>query len=369
MPPESNNKNIPPVNAVKIGLDPIFKNVTNDQKRTTENQSISASALNVLNNQKYAPDQKGIAIPIKAIINNNPEKKSIVRTYKSDLESAIQSNHLSSVNIAIAETEKKRELEKKGLVMEQPVAHTGSKNKIILLISFILIIIGVIGLATLTLLGRSSYEPITQLPELPSLFTAETKGELNISLLPKERIINAISANLNDTKIQNNLFYNLYLTTGTGTARRRISTSDFITLAELNVPDIVKRTLLPEFMIGTYVFGGNLPFIILKTSYFENAYAGLFQWETTLHSDLKQFFRLSGYNEKGGILADINSTVNRNFKDGVIINKDVRLLEDEAGEIILIYGIIDKETIIFTTNEASFKEIVNRLNKEKGMKR
>jgi hypothetical protein len=126
---------------------------------------------------------------------------------------------------------------------------------------------------------------------------------------------------------------------------------------------------LPDFMVGTFSFGKNLPFIILKTSYFENAYAGMLSWENDLEKDFQVLFRLTGYQTAGGILAELTPTTIKKFSDSVIVNKDVRILKDETGQIMLLYGIIDKETIIITVNDTAFKEILTRLNNEKTLKR
>jgi hypothetical protein len=138
---------------------------------------------------------------------------------------------------------------------------------------------------------------------------------------------------------------------------------------EFKIPEILKRTLLPDFMVGTFSFGKNLPFIILKTSYFENAYAGMLSWENDLEKDFQVLFRLTGYQTAGGILAELTPTTIKKFSDSVIVNKDVRILKDETGQIMLLYGIIDKETIIITVNDTAFKEILTRLNNEKTLKR
>ena len=89
-------------------------------------------------------------------------------------------------------------------------------------------------------------------------------------------------------------------------------------------------------------------------------------------SDQKDFqilFRLPGYEKAGGILDQLTPMVAKKFEDGVIVNKDVRILRDDNGNMILLYGIVDKETIIITVNDTAFKEIITRLNKEKTLKR
>jgi len=132
---------------------------------------------------------------------------------------------------------------------------------------------------------------------------------------------------------------------------------------------MIKRNLFPDFMIGMYQTDKNNPFLIFKASYFENAYAGMLEWEKILEKDMKVLFRLPGYEKIGDLLAELNAEPIKQFQDTVILNKDVRIIKDENANTLLLYSIIDKETIIITTNENAFKEIINRLNKEKTLRR
>jgi hypothetical protein len=45
----------------------------------------------------------------------------------------------------------------------------------------------------------------------------------------------------------------------------------------------------------------------------------------------------------------------------VVKNKDTRILRDSHGNTVLLYSFINKETLIITTNEATFNEIYDRL--------
>jgi hypothetical protein len=358
MPPEENK--------LKIGIDPVFKG-NPAQQTAPVNQNMAAGISNVLNNQKYVPGQTlDYSLP-KTVKNNPLSPKSIVRTYKGDLETAIQANHLSSINIAIAENEKMHSQIKEQATEPAPAGEY-SKNKIIIFVSAILIIIGIVAL-TFIIIKSSNQSPVIKVQELPSLITTESKDELNSSTVAKNAFVGTLSNKINTSNIPANNFYNVYITTGTSTGRRLVTASEFISLLGFSMPDIIKRTLLPDFMIGTYSFNQNLPFLILKTSYFENAYAGMLQWELNLEKDFRLLFKLNGYENALGILADLTPTSQKKFEDGVIVNKDVRLLRGDDGKIFFLYSIIDKETIIITVNDVAFKEIRDRLNKEKGLQR
>lgn len=363
MPPENKN-NLPP-DILKIGLDPVFKGKNSELQKA---EPVGASAFNILNNQQYVPSQTTTPVTPKPLPNINPDKKSLVRTYKGDIEAAVQASHLSSINIAVAENEKLHERIKENPATESAPSNY-STNKIIIFISSIFILAGIISLVIFALSQKDNSPQTIQVQNLPAFITTEFKDELDTSLIPKDRIVRTLASRLNDTQITVNNFYNTYLTMGTGTQKRLMNTSEFISLMDFSMPDIIRRTLLPEYMVGMYMFDENLPFIIFKTTYFENAYAGMFEWEKSLESDLKNLFRLPGYEKEGGVLDELTPTTFKKFEDAVVINKDVRLIKDEAGETILLYAIIDKETIVITKNETAFKEILNRLNKEKGLKR
>lgn len=373
MPPEINPKNnIPSSDPIKVGIDPVFKGNMNTQNGSIS-QSSPLTAYNALNNQQYVPNKPINVAPVTPIVNNNTPK-SLVRTFKSDMESAIQADHLSSINIAIAENQKMNKqirTEQAVEALEQGANPTSnySINKIIIFISLLLVIGGIAGISIVYFINRPSSNPVAQVQELPSLITTEFKDELNAGSVNKDKFVDALGSRLNTAQITVNNLYNTYVTTGTSTSRRLVTSAEFISLSKFQIPDMVKRTLLPDFMVGMFLFEKNLPFVIFKTTSFENTYAGMLTWESYMEKDFKVLFRLPGYETSQGIMAELTPTTAKRFEDKVIVNKDVRVLKGVNGDIILLYGIVDKETIIITVSETAFKEIVNRLNKEKSLKR
>jgi len=100
MPPEENkNKNLES-DTLRINVDPIFTGGIS-KKETPAETNISAGVSGVLNNQQYSPSETPKPISVTPEIKKT-EGKSIVRTYKDDIEAAIKENHLSSINIAVA---------------------------------------------------------------------------------------------------------------------------------------------------------------------------------------------------------------------------------------------------------------------------
>lgn len=369
MPPEEKTNNNPQVDAYKVGIDPIFKGAPATQKNPVS-QPLTPGALNVLNNQKYVPNQAPISITLDSPNINPASPKSIVRTYKGDIESAIAASHLSSINIALAETEKKRQQAETGDTPPSPTTPSEySKSRVIIFISAILLLVGIIGIVTVILLNSQNSTPVIQVQSLPALITTEIKDEVNISLVTNGAVIKTLADKLNNSQMTVNNLANIYLTAGTSTNKRLLTAVEFASLMNFNMPPIIQRVLLPDFMVGVFSFEKNLPFIIFKTTSFENTYAGMLAWESDLEKNMSVLFHLPGYENAGSILNELAPKTQKKFFDGVIVNKDVRILKGTDNETLLLYGIIDKETVIITVSDTAFKEIINRLNKEKGLKR
>jgi hypothetical protein len=198
------------------------------------------------------------------------------------------------------------------------------------------------------------------------MITTEYTEELNVSSLIQGRFSSALSSRLNDIKIPVNNIYNLYITSGATTTRRLVTVPEMTELAGWQVPDILKRNLNNEFMVGMYSFGENLPFIILTSTSFENSFAGMLEWEKTMEKDLATIFRLGG---SGALEQALTPGPTRSFQDLVVSNQDTRVLRNENGEVRLLYGIFNKNIIIITRNQSAYTEIVNRLNREKSLRR
>jgi hypothetical protein len=352
---------------LKVDLDPVFK--ANPKKEIdTEHSPLITGVYGVLNNQNYIPDQ-----PLSEQTENIPvpksNTKSSIRTYKDDIEEAIQTSHLSSVNIAMAENDKMR-----GRLIAENAGIAGpsgaySKNKIALLISILLVVIGIGAIGITYLVKNQSSNTIIPTQVITSIITTEYKDELNVNSVVKNRFLSALASKINDIQIPVNNIYNVYITTGASTTKRLINSGEFVAFTELRMPDMIKRTLASNFMVGMYSSTQNLPFIIFKTSSFENTYAGMLEWEKYLEKDFSVLFRFSDTNANGGLAASLTPTTQKTFTDAVIVNQNARVLRDADGKITFLYAILDKNTIVLTVNDTAFKEIVSRLNKEKGLKR
>ena len=129
------------------------------------------------------------------------------------------------------------------------------------------------------------------------------------------------------------------------------------------IDPLVPATLLRSFhdyVFGWYTQEGKENFLLIKTDYYENAYAGMLRWEKTM---TRTFSLLMADLDKHPDTIDTSkrlSSTDGTFIDTVFENKDVRELRDDKNHIVIMYSFIDPETLLIAGNEFTFKEILGR---------
>ena len=275
---------------------------------------------------------------------NDPSIKPL-RTFKSDAEEAVRYQNVSAVDIAVAE-QKKRE-------RSTPINYENEKKS-----SPGLFIAGAIILILVLAGGWYFWFSSSQTKESApvSRTTVETiipysKGS-TVTLDSGSDPLSLISAKLAVSNAGlGNVFALIPVTDSASTEQAPV----LDILKETHVPDRLRRSLGQKYMLGTYTYDDNGPFLILKNTFFQNAYAGMLEWEKDLRNDLLSLIHVSHPNETA-----IEANTDQ-FEDLVVSNIDARVLKNAQGEIILAYAFADKDTIVITTNTNALKYILDRL--------
>ena len=274
----------------------------------------------------------------------------------------------SLVGMAAAESEKR--YSKDGPKPESSTSKA-SKNDFrkrvgIIVLSTILIVLG-IG-SVFYFYGKSNIDTTTLGSKIQTIIFADNDLEFNVTDLSRRQAINELAAIRDRTQLSIGRIENIFLTESfideEGVEKRTlISANNFLNLIDVQIPTSFLRSLARDFMIGVHVFDGNQPFIILKTNFYENAFVGMLEWERYIKQDLSPFFDQV---ESTVVPVKTATTTTEDlkaltFNDLVIKNKDTRILKDANGNTVLIYSFVDKNTIVITTNESTFGEILTRL--------
>ncbi len=281
--------------------------------------------------------------------NLTPEQKELysivkpLRTYERDVADAVRNKNASVTSVKIAAEVKKVELKKKGEFVEK-TERVGKKGLVIALsVTLLLAAVGIGGFV-FNFFANKPQTPVTQTTS--SVITTDAKQTIDTTGKSETDLISAIQNELTQNPGQNNLT-RIDLTENISGKDSQISSQKFFELFAKDAPSSLGRALGNEWVFGFHSTTKNEPFIFTTVSSFDNAYDGMLRFEKNIVKDFGPIFVKS-------------ENVNQQFEDAVIKSKDVRQLKDSLGNVILIYSFLDNKTLVITTNEATFRELLNR---------
>ncbi len=140
--------------------------------------------------------------------------------------------------------------------------------------------------------------------------------------------------------------------------RGRDEAADAATILEvldLRVDGSFTRSVADITFGGT---GGAEPFILLRTSQFDAAFAGMLGWEQFMSADLTPLFGEVVVSTLDPQARTAGSERASFFTDGIIANRSGRILYDELGLERIVYVFVDQETILITTTRGAVERLV-----------
>lgn len=274
-----------------------------------------------------------------------------LRTYEGDIADNIKNKNTSILTMAIAESERGGGTKS---VTNNTSSNTG-KNISMALASIVLIAGGIYGGYYLYSISPLAVVPIKQDTRTPSIVNSDIQKVITIKELNRGELIKTMAEQFSTLTNDKNVLTEFVLNKTIASTTSRLTGKDFINVINFNITDTLKRSLTDKWMVGMYSANEqgieqNLPFIILTTDFFQNAFAGMLKWENTLPQEMSGVF---GYSPSSG-----------RFVDKVIMNRDIREYVTGSGEALFLYTFIDKDTILMTTSEAIVPIILERIEKQ-----
>lgn len=267
-----------------------------------------------------------------------------IRTFQGDVAEALGRQNESLVSI------QQQERARQPLEADSESNFDNKKRDFLFLVigSAFFIIIGSLG----AWLGWREYQkkiepPITTIPD-SRFITVSSETELGLATMTREEFASTFSEKTREVPA-NTILHII--------PAPEISTKQFFTILETQIPNALMRAFDKLFMIGSI---GNNPFLIVKLASFENAFPGMLSWEKTMSEDLIAFFP-----DNNGLKT---VTQTQTFSDIVVKNKDVRLLsagEGTSTQPILMYSFFDNSMLIITDNLEALQTLIDRLAREK----
>lgn len=264
-----------------------------------------------------------------------------VKTYAEDMAGVLEGDKEGLIK-KIIHGEEEHEMEKRNLSPES------KKNKFFLLVSTLLLILGVALILAFLLNRTSDTVPVAE-QFVPLIFN-DKSGFVEVADFNKDSVEQTIRNQATSTEVKQGGVEGFYLTVGKQTVWLR----QFIALIKASFVAGSANLVGENFLMG--VVNGNSKdfFILIKVRSLADVFDSLRAWENKMFFDLHGFFGVD-------ISADTSYLLTKNFDDGVVQNKNARILYDKDGNIVLMYVMADDNSIIITNTLAATHEIMLRL--------
>lgn len=313
-----------------------------------------------------------------------PDNPKAIRTYHSDVAETMRGKQVSLADIALAEQARREEVAaaRPAGVRVTPSETGGSTSKILGSIATILggvvLLGGAVG-GVLFAYGAwiANREPDTIIVTTPDVgIVVEHVATIPVTdATNRNDILASFDAAVNEVGGSTGDVIGIQYIAGTST---RMTAPPFLALLQVRAEDRLLRTIEDMFIAGVHLHDAEHAFLVLQTSLFENAFAGMLAWEATIIDDLP-FLQNSLIAPDPGIVVASSETTTATttatttpsatqdpllgaaFRDVVIDNKNARALYTARGEIAFIYSFPDTDTIVLASTVDTLREVFRRL--------
>lgn len=298
-----------------------------------------------------------------------------LQTYRGDLESVVHDQGVSVVSVAAAEAERRGKQPLSPENAEEQRAKQRSWAMIIGGVALVVIALGTVGV----ILMRPTSTPIAAAPKAPFI----TVDDSALIAVPaghnsRDEVMTSLQAARKSTKLSLGLVKWLYIAEPSSVQDgipRPIGVTELFNIIAPQTPPELLRTLSGKFLLGLHSFDENQPFLLMQVDSYETAYAGMLAWESNMRSDLAPLFNRNPSPRPAPVdpLPTGTTTVaatqpqmttqflQSGFVDKVVENRDTRVILNDAGDILLLWTFLGRNTILITTNEYTLREVLSRM--------
>lgn len=270
---------------------------------------------------------------------------SPIKTYKNDLAESVEKGGSSAISIAAAEANRRAKRGDFSQVLPDKKNLPIGKSILYTFLSIVLVIAGVWGGFYFYTQSKIEQQP-NETRSVNLLFVNETT-EIVVGPEEATALLNLLEQEARDATGGINDIAKIEIQ-----KQNVLGGTTDITAQEFlerigGVPGRFTRSLEENFVLGVHTTNKKDPILLFKTNDFDATFAGVLDWEPVMSGTLSPLFG----DPTGGT-----------FQDVIVKNKDTRQLKNNQGETVLMYGFPNTETLVITTNEATFFEVFDRLS-------
>ncbi len=339
-------------------------------------QRINAGAL-LAQEVKASEEQPEKKVEEKKTI-EDPSTVHAVQTYTTDINQVVRSGNISAVTIAAAEAERRA---KNSTAAADPATQTFiseeekiSRWRIALMVGGAVLIVAALGLVATLLLRAAPQPTATTSTEVPFMAVDQVIPVVVHSDVSRDELMTSLQAARQQVALSVGLVAQLYagVSSTTGTLPIAISSQQLLAALSPDIPQDLLRTVLPVYLLGVHSFDENQTFLVLRVDSYQQAYSGLLVWEPNMQQELAPLFtrkpalHLPPSTSSGQAATSTSTTTDQfiqtGFVDKVVENHDARVVLNSAGDILLLWTFLDRNTVVITTNEYTLREVIRRVN-------
>jgi len=298
-------------------------------------------------------------------------EKSVVQplqTYRGDIEGLVQDKNVSVVNIAAAEASR-RDTQAQTTQAEPTVKKSSGVSKILMVGVGLLLLVGAGSALAYVFLRPTPSVQIAQNPQAPFLLVDATQiVPLAAGSLSRQSVMTNLQNARTNIALSLGLMARLYPSAVVATPDSMptlVSIQTILSTLSSTIPAELVRAINPYYYtLGVHAFDENQAFLLIRVDSYAQAYSGMLAWEHTMYNDLVPLFvrtpRPRINNEEVATSTPPVQVLGTTFSDRVVENRDSRVVQNEAGDILLLWTFLDRSTIAITTNEHTLREIITR---------
>lgn len=275
------------------------------------------------------------------------------RTFNQDLTGAVKNDNLSMLKVALQNEQLK------SAVKEQPEEGNKTTFYFIIGITFFLAVAG--GLFIWVFLKTKPEPVVTEdTPQiekrLPSIIFTETKTKINISKTAERNFQTELIQELGKKREKDSIEELSIVSKNPEGAERPAISYEIREALGITPPEVLTRSLEEKIFLGIWSDGvKSEPLLILRSDSPQSILVNMLEWEPNLKDEARSLFGVY-YTDSSYALS---------FKDKVVLNQDVRVLQNSSGVPVFFYTILDKNNIIFARSSGALKRVIERLREEK----
>jgi len=274
-------------------------------------------------------------------VTSNP-RKGIVETYAGDMAGVIEDNQGGTIRKIIEEEEAKE-------VEQENQSPETKQNKLFLFFGIFLIVFGV-GIIAFILLNRQNIITAPVIPPFTSMIYNDQTESIEISKLTKDEVVKTIWNKVKTANIKNGEENGVYLTNN----GQLLGLREFITLLKSSFIPGDTIFINDNFQFGIFNHENKHLFVLMEVRSFQDIFDPMRAWESKMFYDLHGLF---GWE----ITSETNYLLVKSFEDGVVENKNARILYDNDGNIALMYVFADDNHMVIADNADVVREVIVRL--------